>query len=444
VDRLKHPESVGQTAAVLIGAGLLFWAGAAPGADGFIAGADMSHLAFFEDRGVVYREDGRVRDALEILQQRGVKVARLRLFTSSAPQAQADPYNYTNNLDYTLPLAVRVKRAGLQFLLDFHYSDTWADPGKQAKPAAWASLTFAQLEAQMYQYNREVIAAFKAGGAMPDYVQIGNEITSGMLWPDGRVGGAYDVPQQWSQLGRLINAAARGIRDAASPDPPPRIVIHIDRGGDWSGTLWFFDGLLQQQVEFDLIGQSYYPWWHGSLEALANCLTNAATRYAKPVMVVETAFPWTTNGAPIVGISPGTNGQIHFLIELARILNRVPNGQGRGLFWWGTEYQALPGVALAGFDTRSFFDRAGNVLPVAEALGQTAVPVKLQASFTDEGLLLQWPLSAAGMTLTTSAELGPSPTWLPVTRATWSTGLVFRAVLPASPGYGRFFRLQSD
>ena len=120
VDRLKHPESVGQTAAVLIGAGLLFWAGAAPGADGFIAGADMSHLAFFEDRGVVYREDGRVRDALEILQQRGVKVARLRLFTSSAPQAQADPYNYTNNLDYTLPLAVRVKRAGLQFLLDFH------------------------------------------------------------------------------------------------------------------------------------------------------------------------------------------------------------------------------------------------------------------------------------------------------------------------------------
>ncbi|MDW8308104.1 MAG: glycosyl hydrolase 53 family protein, partial [Verrucomicrobiales bacterium] len=115
----------------------------------FLAGADFSHLRFFEDRGVVYREGSTPRDALAILTNRGINCVRLRLFTSSAAQAAADPYNYINNLDYTLPLAVRVKNAGLRLLLDFHYSDTWADPGHQRVPAAWTNLTFAQLVGQV-------------------------------------------------------------------------------------------------------------------------------------------------------------------------------------------------------------------------------------------------------------------------------------------------------
>jgi arabinogalactan endo-1,4-beta-galactosidase len=106
----------------------------------FIAGADFSHLKFFEDRGIVYKDEGEWRDGLEIVKKRGLTCVRLRLFTSNADQAQLNPYNYTNNLDYTLPLAVRVKKAGLKFLLDFHYSDSWADPGKQRKPAAWTNL----------------------------------------------------------------------------------------------------------------------------------------------------------------------------------------------------------------------------------------------------------------------------------------------------------------
>ena len=114
---------------------VLLWAGNLAASD-FIVGADFSHLAFFEDRGVVYRDGGQATDALAILKGRGITCVRLRLFTSTAAQAQADPYNYTNNLSYTVPLAVRVKNAGPQFLLDFHYSDSWADPGKQTKPAA--------------------------------------------------------------------------------------------------------------------------------------------------------------------------------------------------------------------------------------------------------------------------------------------------------------------
>jgi arabinogalactan endo-1,4-beta-galactosidase len=414
----------------------------AAGADEFVAGADMSHLVFFEDRGIVYRNGGVPEDALVILQRRGLNCARLRLFTSSAEQAQANPYNSTNNLDYTLPLAVRVRKAGLQFMLDFHYSDSWADPGKQTKPAAWTNLSFTQLEQQMYDYNSNTIAAFKAAGAMPDYVQVGNEIIQGLLWPDGKVGGSSDTPAQWQKLGVLLKAAIRGIRDAAGARSP-KLVIHIDRGGDWAGTQWFFDNLRQQQVEFDIIGESYYPWWHGGLDALRRCLTNAAVRYGKPLMIAETAFPWATNGAPIVGIDPGTDGQVAFIIELAKAIKNVPGGKGIGIFWWGTEYQRVPGVSLAGFDTRSFFGADGNVLPAADALGQLTAPITLTAGLTDTALTLQWPLSGAGMSLMTATNLTQSAVWLAVTNAIQSTGATFTTTLMARTNHSRFYRLES-
>jgi arabinogalactan endo-1,4-beta-galactosidase len=408
----------------------------------FIAGADFSHLAFFEDRGVVYRDEGEPRDALDILKRRGLTCVRLRLFTSSAEQAQADPYNSTNNLDYTLPLALRVKQAGLQFMLDFHYSDSWADPGKQTKPAAWTSLTFAQLEQQMYDYNSNCIATFNAAGAMPEYVQAGNEVIGGLLWPDGRVGGSYDTPAQWSQLGRLLTAAIRGIKDGAGPNQP-KIVIHIDRGGDWGATQWYFDHLLQQNVEFDIIGESYYPFWHGNLDALRTCLTNATHRYDKPVLIAETAFPWS-NSTNILGIPATTNGQVEYVIELAKLLKGVPGGRGVGVFWWGTEYVRQPGTSLAGFDRRSFFDFQGNVLPVAEAVGQLAVPVRLNASLTGPILTITWPFSGAGMSLRTATDLDLTPfaAWIHVTNAVQVTGGVFSTTLDADAGQ-RFYRLQS-
>jgi arabinogalactan endo-1,4-beta-galactosidase len=161
---------------------------ASASAQEFIAGADLSHLAFVESRGAKYKGSDGETDAFAILGNRGLNCVRLRLFTSTAAQAAADVYNYTNNLDYTLPLAQRVKQAGLKFLLDFHYSDSWADPGKQTKPAAWANLAFTQLEAELFRYSSNTIAAFKAAGAMPDFVQIGNEISVGFLWPEGSRG----------------------------------------------------------------------------------------------------------------------------------------------------------------------------------------------------------------------------------------------------------------
>jgi arabinogalactan endo-1,4-beta-galactosidase len=350
---------------------------AAQAAAGFLAGADFSDLAFFESQGVAYKEGGQVRDGIQILKDHGLNCVRLRLFTSSDAQAGSDPYNHINNTAYTVPLAVRVKNAGLLFLLDFHYSDTWADPGHQATPAAWANLDFARLVQQMRAYNSNTIATFAAAGAMPDYVQVGNEITSGMLWPLGKVRGNGDAA--WSRLGQLMKAAVRGIQDASGAHMP-KIIVHIDRGGDWPATMWFFDNLNAQAVPFDIIGESYYPFFQGSPDSLSNCLNNAAARYGKPIIVAEDAFPWT-NACPtawtnrLYGFPPTIAGQASFIVALAGIVKNVPNQLGAGFLYWGAEYQAVSGVHEAGYNTSSFFDFNGHVLPVADAVGAMGAPL---------------------------------------------------------------------
>lgn len=360
--------------ACICGLNFLFAASASANTTKFLAGADFSDLALFEARGITYKDHGQVQDALQILRNHGINCVRLRLWTSSAAEAAARPFNYVNNLTYTVPLAVRVKKAGLLFALDFHYSDTWADPGKQATPSAWTNLTFNQLVQQMRKYNSNGVATFAAAGAMPDYVQIGNEITHGMLWPYGKLSGSTNA--SWSQLGQLMKAAVQGIQDATSAlgVAMPKIIVHVDRGGDWLRTKWFFDNLNYQRVPYDIIGESYYPFWHGSPKSLNICLKNAALRYGKPIIIAEDAFPFT-NSCPtnwlsqLYGYPPTPEGQVSFVAALGKIVKSVPNQLGVGFFYWGAEYRAGRGSAGGGFSTASFFDFNGNVLPVVDAVG---------------------------------------------------------------------------
>lgn len=356
---------------------MLYSAWSSQGQNNFIAGADLSLLAYFETNGIVYKDDGQPGDAIKILKKHGINCIRLRLFTSSAEQAKADPYNYINNLAYTLPLAVRVKNAGLQFMLDFHYSDTWADPGHQETPEAWKNLTFPQLVQTMHDYNSNCIAAFLAAGAMPDYVQVGNEITGGMLWPNGRLSGRH--PEQWDRFAQLMKAAIQGIKDASGPNMP-KIVIHIDRGGDWRSTKWFFDNLDKQQVPYDVIGESYYPFYHGPLTNFNTCVANAAQRFGKPIFIAETDSPWiySTN---IFHIPATVNGQVQFVNTIGEIMKSAPNNDGAGIFWWGAEYQ-WPNANEAGVGTRSFFDQNGNLLPAAGTLGRLGSTLNLSANFS--------------------------------------------------------------
>ncbi len=431
-------------------------AGMAKADTNFLAAADFSHLAFFESKGVTYKVGGQVQDALQILKNQGFNCVRLRLFTSTQAQAATDPYDYVNNTNYTVPLAVRVKNAGLLFSLDFHYSDTWADPGKQATPAAWTNLTFTNLVLQMRAYNSNTIATFAAAGAMPDYVQIGNEITDGMLWPNGQLTGTWSSTNpSWIRLGQLMKAAVQGVQDASTAlgVTMPKIIVHIDRGGDWGTTQSYFDNLNAQGVPYDIIGESYYPFYHGPLSSLNTCLSNAAIRYGKPLIVAENAFPWTNTVSSwtnsLYGFAPTVPGQVSFLAALARVVKSVPTNLCMGVFYWGGEYQAVNGINEAGFNTASFWDANGNLLPGAAAVAGMGAPLVINAAITNGALQLKWPFSGAAMQLANSTSLASSATWslvptnqISIFNPSSISGTVFTATFPLSNS--EFFcRLQS-
>ncbi|MBL7224348.1 MAG: glycosyl hydrolase 53 family protein, partial [Candidatus Brocadiae bacterium] len=200
-----------EAAAVLLLVGAVAAAGAARREEAkrvFLKGGDISMLTRIEGVGGVYREEGEKREALAIFRGKGWNCVRLRLFHSPSGEGAV-----CNDLEYTVKLARRAKRAGFQILLDFHYSDTWADPGHQRKPAAWEGLAFEELERAVFAYTRDCIAAFRKAEALPDVVQLGNEITPGMLWPEGRVGGKeFNTPKQWARLAALLAAGRRGVK----------------------------------------------------------------------------------------------------------------------------------------------------------------------------------------------------------------------------------------
>jgi arabinogalactan endo-1,4-beta-galactosidase len=339
---------------------------APPSAIEFIKGADVSSLQEVENHGGVFRENGSKRDLLDILKHHGFNYARLRIWNNSEA-------GYCG-LDSTLVMAARVNAKGLRLLLDFHYSDTWADPGKQTKPASWVGLDFDALKDSMYAYTHRVIARLKAQNTLPDMVQIGNEMTCGMLWDDGRVCGAFDTQRQWENLAELISEGIRAVHDASGDSDSVRIVIHIDRGGDTGGSEWFFDHLLAHGVDFDVIGLSYYPWWHGTLAELGANLDTLALRYGRDIIVAETAYPWTLawhdNVDNIVGLPgqllPGypasPDGQERFLEDLIGLVARTPEGRGLGIFYWEPGYISSPGMGSP-WENMTLFDFKGNVLP---------------------------------------------------------------------------------
>lgn len=323
----------------------------------YAIGADVSFLGKCEQDGVVFKENGQPRDVLAILHEHHYNWVRLRLFHDPA----ANPTRLPNDLNYTLALARRAKEQGFRILLDFHYSDTWADPGKQFTPQSWSGMSHRQLRRQVYRYTRDTIAAFREQGLMPDMVQIGNEVTHGVLWPDGK------LPGHWDHFADLIKAGIRGVKAGHGSEPMPRIMIHIERSGDYTAAVDFYDKLIAHRVSFDVIGLSYYPYWHGDIETMRTNLTGIAMRYQKPVMIVETAYNWTPAGftAKKAQFPETPQGQLDFLRAVDAAVRAIPNGLGQGVFWWEPAAEG----PLRG---RSFFDQDGNVLPVITAFDSSA------------------------------------------------------------------------
>jgi arabinogalactan endo-1,4-beta-galactosidase len=360
----------------------------------FYLGADISELAQLENEGAIYMDGNQPGDALAIFMKNGWTCFRLRIWV--------DPRNGVNGLEYTTKLAKRIKDAGGTFMLDFHYSDWWADPQKQNKPAAWAKLNFDALTNQVETYTAHVIKTLKDAGATPDFVQIGNEITGGTLWPDAQVKvplstvkvfsgdvvvitppEPYDDAKQWNHLTRVLKAASAGVRSVTTPSDNVRIVVHIDCGGDWPVTKWYFDHLIEAHVDYDIIGQSYYPNWHGTIENLRDNLRETINHYHKDVMVVETAYPTRdVNPTPAARknmIWPMTpEGQKQFLADVIETVKEAPEGRGIGVNYWRPEetYVHNPNGRSWGPDANSVFDDKGYPLPAMNVLNsQPSQPV---------------------------------------------------------------------
>lgn len=335
----------------------------------FCLGADMSLSKFIEDHGVLYKDMGKDMDPLAILKNHGCNYIRLRLMVD--PNGRD---GQVNSLPYTLALAKQVKSEGLHLLLDIFYSDAWADPSHQPMPATWKGLSHPQLVEKVFNYTKDTLAEFRNAGCQPDMIEVGNEITNGMMWNDG--GPISET--KWDNLIDLIKAGIRGAH-AVDPSGAIKIMIHIDRGNSSGVSHWFFDHLKKRDVSYDVIGLSYYPFWGGPLADLKKNMDSLADTYDKEIIVVETSFPWTGAKSKKLEFPVSPEGQKAYLSALLEDVASVPGGHGKGVFYWGSEW--IEGSRWSGpkwsrdWEQRAFFDESGNVLPVVDAYEDFHLPV---------------------------------------------------------------------
>jgi arabinogalactan endo-1,4-beta-galactosidase len=343
----------------------------------FLLGADISALESSR-RGnwgplPVYQENGKTNDEMSILMNHGWNAFRVRVFVSPVRKAP------NNSLSNAIPLARHIKSAGATFLLCLHFSDTWADPGHQEIPAAWTNVDFDGVEHQWELHASNVVRQLKDAGAMPDWVQIGNEITVGAAWPLARLqipGSTRDAPaepyddtKQWDHLTRLLKAGIRGVREA-SGDTFPRIAVHIDKGGNWKVTQWFFDHLNDAGVDYDIIAQSFYPpCRHGTLDQLWENMTRCAERYHKDFLVVETGYGRSQMPNNDDMVWPQTpEGRLQYMADLVNTVKKAP--RGLGVMYWAPERDIWnadgnPGPAVFVLDHLNLTNRPASHAPPA-------------------------------------------------------------------------------
>jgi arabinogalactan endo-1,4-beta-galactosidase len=335
-----------------------------------VLGADVSSLTKSEDFGGVYRDErGRRGDALKILEDRGMSHVRLRVWVNPA-----DGYH---DRDEAAQIAKRAKRLGLKTLVDFHYSDRWADPGQQTKPAAWAGYSVSELANAVYEHTYAVCKSMVRSGEAPDMIQIGNELNSGMLWPDGHT---WDPPN-WDNLALFLQAGADAVRACSRRT---KVVLHLANGGDNGLYRWWFDNVTARFDDFDVIAASYYGYWHGSLGDLQRNLIDVSQRYDKDVFVAETAYPFTLgfddNHANIIGLpgqlvagyAPTPQGQAANFRDVLSIVRAIPGGRGLGAFYWDATWTAVPGngwdpedpASGNAWENQAMFDFNDRALPV--------------------------------------------------------------------------------
>lgn len=281
----------------------------------FAKGGDVGWLPQMEATGYkFYDTDGSQKDCLQLLKDRGMNTIRLRVWVNPSD----DKASGHCSKEETVAMAVRAQKMGMQIMIDFHYSDSWADPGKQNKPLEWRNHTFSELLNDVYFHTEDVLKALKKAGVTPEWVQVGNEIPGGMLWPEGST-------DNFNQLAQLLN---KGYDATKAVDKNIKVIVHLDEGNNSKKFRWFFDNAQANNVKYDVIGLSYYPFWiktdyKENIKDLANNLNDMAVRYDKEVMVVE-----------VGGIDTQEQNTYDMLIAVIKAVKAVPNNKGLGVIYW--------------------------------------------------------------------------------------------------------------
>lgn len=292
-----------------------------PDTTSFAKGADISWLPQMETTGYkFYNDNGVAEDCFKILKDHGINSIRLRTWVNPSN----DRASGHCSKEETVAMAVRAKQWGMHVMIDFHYSDSWADPSKQVKPKAWEGLTFDQLQQTLYDYTFDVMTALKTAGITPEWVQVGNETPSGMLLPDGST-------NNWAQLAKLINKGYDAIKAVS---PTSKVILHVDQGNNNARFRWWFDAAKANGAKYDVIGMSYYPYWlsdthpdyTSSINDLAVNLKDMASRYGKEVMVVE-----------VGGEDTKVQNTYDMLVAVQQKVKDVPSSKGLGVFYWEPE-----------------------------------------------------------------------------------------------------------
>lgn len=298
-----------------------------PSQNEFAKGADIGWLTQMESEGrKFYDSAGVERDCVQILKDLGMNSIRLRVWVNP-------PSGWNNTAD-VVAKAVRAKNMGMKIMIDFHYSDSWADPGKQTKPAAWVNQDFPTLKQSLITHTTSVLTTLKANGITPAWVQIGNETNDGMLWPDGR------ASVNMSNFAQLILSGYNAVK---SVDTSIKVIVHISNGYDNKLFRWIFDGLKKNGAQWDIIGMSLYPsssnWQSLNDQCLVN-MNDMVSRYNSDVMVVEVGMRWDQAAA--------SNS---FITDLIGKVKSITAGKGLGVFYWEPEsYNNWQGYALGAFD----------------------------------------------------------------------------------------------
>ena len=356
----------------------------------FVKGMDLSTLLELERCGAKYYDNGEERDLLAIMKSYDVDTIRIRLWNDPWSETGESYGAGENDLKTSLEIAKRVTAAGFGVLLNFHYSDFWADTGKQIKPKAWADYGVKELEQAVYDYTLESMQTFLDAGVNITMVQVGNELSNGLLWPEGKV-------PNYDNIATFVNAGIRAVRKADAAIP---VMIHLDNGGNNALYREWFDNFTKRGEDFEIIGLSYYPFWHGSLQMLNDNMNDIAERYGKDLVIAEVSMGYTmedyknyeklsdeerkgyaTRPALVEKIEyPMTKqGQYDFMEDFLNRISHIKGGKGKGFFYWEPAWIPVPGSGWATpaslkymndpgpcgneWANQALFDYDGNALP---------------------------------------------------------------------------------